>query len=240
MRFGILFIAAVAWAQAPAQFEVATIKPAPPQPAGRTDTRMSSDSHRLNFTNVNLKQVIGRAYKVQLYQIEGPGWLETERFDIAATLPAGASGLQVPEMLQGLLAGRFKLAIHRETRELPIFTLAVAKGGPKFKPTETDTGITSNSNRAHWHVTSKGSMRRFAEFLTDQVGRPVIDKTGLTGSFDLTLDWAVDDPAARNDAETGPSLFTALQEQLGLKLESGKGPVETIVVDRAERAPTDN
>ncbi len=240
MRFGILFIASVAWAQTPPQFEVPTIKPAPPQPAGRTDTRMSSDSHRLNFTNVNLKQVIGRAYKVQLYQIEGPGWLETERFDITATLPPDASSQQIPEMLQALLADRFKLAIHRETRELPIYTLVVAKGGPKFKPSETDAGITSNSNRTHWHVTSKGSMRRFAEFLTDQVGRPVVDQTGLTGSFDLTLDWAVDDSTNHNDAETVPSLFTALQEQLGLKLESGKGPVKTIVVDRAERAPTDN
>ncbi len=240
MRFAILFIAAVAWAQTPAQFEVATIKPSPPQAPGRTSTQMSSDSHRLSFTNVNLKEVIGKAYKVQLYQIEGPGWLETERFDIAATLPAGASGLQVPEMLQGLLADRFKLGFHRETRELPIYNLVIAKSGPKLKPSEAETGITSNSNGTHWHVTSKGSMRRFAEFLTDEVGRPVVDKTGLTGSFDLTLDWSVDDSTTRNDTETGPSIFTALQEQLGLKLESGKGPVETIVVDRAERAPTDN
>ncbi len=78
-------------------------------------------------------------------------------------------------------------------------------------------------------------MLRFAEFLTDEAGRPVVDKTGLAGSYDLTLDWAVDNNVATNDS--GPSLFTAMQDQLGLKLESAKGPVETIVVDHAERTP---
>jgi uncharacterized protein (TIGR03435 family) len=223
-----------------AAFEVASIKPSAPQPPGRTDSRMSTDTGRLNYTNVTVKDVLGQAYKVQAYQIAGPDWIETERFDIAAKIPAGAGRDQVPLMLQALLADRFNLTIHRETKELPVYTLNVAKNGPKLKTTESESGITSNSNRTSWHLTAKISMHRFAEFLSERVSRPVLDQTGLNGSFEITLDWAPDDAPATNDAAAGPSIFTALQEQLGLKLNATKGPVETIVVDRANRVPSDN
>jgi uncharacterized protein (TIGR03435 family) len=234
--------ALIAVAQAPIEFEVATIKPAPPQAEGRTSTRMSSDTDagKLNYTNVNLKEVIGKAYKVQQYQITGPDWMETERFDIVAKFPPHAAPDQLPPMLQALLADRFKLALHRETRELPMYALAVAKNGPKFKTTESETGISSNSSRTRWHVVAKVSMHRFAEFLSDEAGRPVVDRTGLSGGYELTLDWAPDNAAAANDPTAGPSLFTALQEQLGLRLDSTKGPVEMLVIDRAERTPTEN
>jgi uncharacterized protein (TIGR03435 family) len=232
----------VATAQAPAEFEVATIKPAPPQAEGRTSTRMSSDTDtgKLNYTNVNLKEVIGKAYKVQQYQITGPDWINTERFDIVARFAPHSAQEQIPLMLQALLADRFKLTLHRETRELPMYALVVAKNGPKFKSTETETGISSNSSRTHWHVAAKVSMHRFAEFLSDEAGRPVVDRTSLSGTYELTLDWAPENAAAANDSTAGPSLFTALQEQLGLKLDSTKGPVETLVIDRAERTPTEN
>src|ERR1700733_6558862 len=106
----------VAAAQTSAEFEVATIKPAPPQSEGRTSTRMSSDTEagKLNYTNVNLKEVIGKAYKVQQYQITGPDWLETERFDIVAKFSPRPAADQLPLMLQALLADRFKLALHGE------------------------------------------------------------------------------------------------------------------------------
>ncbi len=143
-------------------------------------------------------------------------------------------------MLQALLAERFKLTLHRETKELPMYVLVVAKNGPKFKTTESETGISSNSSRTHWHVTAKGTMRRFAEFLSEEAGRPVVDQTGLSGSYELTLDWTPDDAPAANDSAAGPSLFTALQEQLGLKLDATKGPVEILVIDRANRTPTEN
>jgi uncharacterized protein (TIGR03435 family) len=242
LRITIALLAALhLYAQAAPEFEVATIKPAPPQSNGRTQTRMSSDTDKgdLTYSNVNLKEVMGRAYKVQQIQITGPDWLETERFDIAAKFPPHASPEQLLLMLQSLLAERFKLALHRETKELPVYALTVAKGGPKFKPSDTASGITSNSNRTQWHVTAKGSMASFAEFLTGEAGRPVLDKTGLPGSYELTLDWAPDTAPAANDAAL-PSLFTALQEQLGLKLESTKAPVETLVVDHADRTPTEN
>jgi uncharacterized protein (TIGR03435 family) len=234
----------IAAAQAPVEFEVATIKSAPPLPPGRTDRRMSTNGGRLNYTNVTLKDVVRQAYKVQRYQITGPDWIDTALFDIAAKIPNGASRDQVPLMLQALLADRFKLALHRETKELPMYALVVAKNGPKFKTSESESGITSNSSRTHWHVTANVSMRGFAEFLTEEAGRPVVDQTGLTGSYDLTLDWAPDNavatPDAPNDSAAGPSLFTALQEQLGLKLDSTKGPVEILVIDRAEKTPTEN
>jgi uncharacterized protein (TIGR03435 family) len=224
------------------EFEVATIKPAPPQSEGHTSTRMSSDTDtgKLNYTNVNLKEVIGKAYKVQQYQITGPDWIETERFDIVAKFAPHSGADQLPLMLQALLADRFNLALHRETRELPMYALVVTKNGPKFKSSETETGISSNSSRTRWHVTAKVTMRGFAEFLSDEAGRPVVDRTGLTGSYDMTLDWAPDDASAANDSTAGPSLFTALQEQLGLKLEATKGPVEMLAIDRAERTPTAN
>ncbi len=101
-------------------------------------------------------------------------------------------------------------------------------------------GIFSRSNGAHWHVEAKVSIHRFAEFLSEEAARPVADQTGLSGSYTLTLDWAPADAAAANDPAAGPSLFTALQEQLGLKLDSTKGPVEMLVIDRAERTPSEN
>jgi uncharacterized protein (TIGR03435 family) len=228
--------------QASHEFEVATIKPAPPQAEGWTQTQMSSDadSGKLTYSNVNLKEVIGKAYQVQRYQIDGPDWLETERFDVVAKFPPHSTAEQVPLMLQALLADRFKLTVHLETKELPVYALTVAKNGPKFKTAEAATGITSNSNRTQWHVVATVSMEGFAEFLTSEAGRPVLDKTGLRGAYKMTLDWARDNAPAGNDAATLPSLFTALQEQLGLKLESTKGSVETLVVDHADRTPSEN
>jgi uncharacterized protein (TIGR03435 family) len=224
------------------EFDVATVKPATAQSEGRTSTRMSSDTEagKLTYSNVNLKDVIGKAYKVQQYQINGPDWLDTERFDFVARFPPHSPAEQLPLMLQALLADRFKLTVHRTTKELPVYVLAVAKNGPKFKNAEKATGITSNSNRRQWHVVAKVSMEAFAEFLTSEAGRPVLDKTGLTGSYEMTLDWAPDSTPATNEAVTLPSLFTALQEQLGLKLGSAKGPVEMLVVDNVDRAPTEN
>jgi uncharacterized protein (TIGR03435 family) len=243
-QFLVLLVGPVLFAatQMPVEFEVATIKPSPPQEQGHTATRMSSDTDtgKLNYTNVNLKEVIGKAYKVQQYQITGPGWIETERFDIVARFPPHSAAGQLPLMLQSLLADRFKLALRRETKELPLYALVVAKGGPKFKNSESETGISSNSSRTHWHVTGKTPMRQFADFLSDEVDRPVVDQTGLAASYDITLDWAPDDTPVANDGATGPSLFTALQEQLGLKLNPTKGPVDLLVVDRVERAPSEN
>lgn len=223
------------------EFEVATIKPSPPQSEGRTSTRMSTDTDtgKLLYSNVNLKELIGKAYKVQKYLINGPEWLETGRFDIVAKFLPHSPEEQVPLMLQALLADRFKLALHREAKVLPVYALTVAGNGPKFKATETASGISNNTTRTQQHVVAKVSMEGFAEFLSGQAGRPVQDKTGLTGAYEMTLDWANDNAPAGSDPSL-PSLFTALQEQLGLKLAAAKGPVETLVLDHVNRTPAEN
>ncbi|MEO5922936.1 MAG: TIGR03435 family protein [Bryobacteraceae bacterium] len=224
-------------AQSP-EFDVAAIKPAAPQEIGRISTRMSTDTDTgsLVYSNVNLKDMLGRAFRVQQYQISGPNSIESERFDVSATFRPGVTPEQVSQMLQALLADRFKLKIHRETKELPAYLLTVAKNGPKLKPSESDGDVATNSSGKAWHLTAKVTMRRLAEILTEQAGRPVLDHTDLAGSFDLKLDWT---SGEASDAEI-PSIFTALQDQLGLKLESTKAPVQSIVVDHVERTPTEN
>jgi uncharacterized protein (TIGR03435 family) len=238
----VAFAASHLYGQASNEFEVATIKPAPPQAGQRTHTRISTDTGtgKLTYANVNLKEAIGQAYKVQQNQISGPDWLETDRFDIVAKFPPQSEAEKVPLMLQALLSDRFKLTLHRETKELPVYALTVARNGPKFKKSETASGITTNSSRTQWHVVAKVSMERFAEFLTSEAGRLVLDKTGLPGSYVMTLDWAPDGAPTGTDDVALPSLFTALQEQLGLKLAFTKAPVETLVIDHVDRTPAEN
>ncbi len=233
----VFFFATCLLAQS-VEFDVAAIKPAPPQAIGRTSVSMSSDTDAgtLIYSNVSLKDMIGRAFRVQQYQISGPSVIESERFDITAAFKSGVTSEQVAQMLQALLADRFKLKVHRETKELPAFLLTVTKGGPKFKQTESDGNVSTNSNGKTWHLTAKITMRRLAEILTEQAGRPVLDRTELPGSYDLKLDWTSGETA---ESEI-PSIFTALQDQLGLKLEPTKAPVESIVVDQVERTPTEN
>lgn len=222
------------------QFDVASIKPAPPQPPGQTSTQMdvTTDATRngiLRYSNVTLKEVLGEAYQVKQYQIAGgPGWLDSERFDITATIPAGARR-EVPKMLQTLAAERFGLSLHRETRELPVYVLQVGKNGSKLKPAKSATGISRDTDGTHSHLTAETTMAAFVDSLSQRLDRPVLDETGLTGAFEITLDWASDsggDPV-------GPSIFTAVQEQLGLKLESRRSGVEILVIDHADK-PSEN
>ncbi|HWE51975.1 MAG TPA: TIGR03435 family protein [Bryobacteraceae bacterium] len=237
-----VLVAGSIYAQAANEFDVATIKPAAPSNDGRSHTRFSTDTGTGNlfYLNVNLKESIGKAYKVQTYQISGPDWLETARFDIVAKFPPGTSSGQILLMLQDLLADRFKLTLHRETKELPVYTLTLAKGGSKMKPAETSSGITSNFSRTTRHIAAAVSMESLADFLMSEAGRPVLNKTGLTDPYRISLDWAADTAPAGNDGSALPSLFTALQEQLGLKLAPARSPVEVLVVDRIERTPTEN
>jgi uncharacterized protein (TIGR03435 family) len=234
--------------QARLEFEVASIKPAAPQPIGHVSTRTStnhatqSEPGRLNYTYVNVQQVLCEAYRVFLYQLSGgPAWLETDRFDISAVIPAGTQRNQVPLMLQALLVDRFRLALHREMREMSVYALVVSKNGPKFKAAQSSTGISSHSDGGPIHVTAAIGMDGFANYLSQRLDRPVLDQTGLKGPFEITMDWAPDSlqrPGAGDDL-SGPSIFTALQEQLGLKLEGRRAPIEILVIDRAEK-PSEN
>jgi uncharacterized protein (TIGR03435 family) len=186
-----------------------------------------------------------------------PSWLYSEHY----TLEAKVAGSDLPAlarmapdqrklMLQPLLADRFQLRFHRETKQLPIFALVIAKSGSKLKqsPPADPGGSTAPQMKmsAHGQLTGQRfPISLLAQWLSLQVGRKVLDNTGLTGTYDFTLEWTPDSPASMSaGAETpapdsGPSIFTAIQEQLGLRLESTKGPVETLVIDHVER-PSEN
>jgi uncharacterized protein (TIGR03435 family) len=175
----------------------------------------------------------------QDYALSGPAWLNFEKYDIIAKVPPDTPREQVTLMLRALLAERFMLTLHREYKDLRVYALVVARGGPKVKPTTAAEGsFTFRSG----HIVCKAlSMSEFANRLSGPVfklGVPVVNLTGLTGIFDFALDWAPDD--IRVDDPASPSLYTAFQEQLGLKLEASKAPVEVLIVDHVERVPIEN
>jgi uncharacterized protein (TIGR03435 family) len=225
--------AAIAWGQE--SFEAASIKPHPGVITRSSDPAVTGN--RVTATASRLMDMIYTAYHVRPNQVVGlPGWAASEHYDLEATAGQAITVEQMRAMLQTLLAQRFQLQVHRETREIPMYSLALGKSGPKFKESavdETPNGSIMGDGVGMMHmVVAKGTMAQLASRLSSNgAGRPVMDKTGLTGIYSFKLDW-VNDIAAEGEL---PSLAVALQEQLGLKLEAAKGPVEFIVVDHVER-----
>lgn len=201
---------------------------------------MKIDPERVRYANLGLEALMIRAFGIQSDQIVGvPSEFRYPlSYEIIGTFPADTPQDQIPLMLQAVLADRFKLVLHRETRVSPIYALVVAKNGPKLKVSQADTTSSSNPRRGHIEykkVTMATLATRFhASGWTD---RTVIDKTGLTGEYDFILDWTPDD--AKSDDLSAPSLFTAVQEQLGLKLEPQTAPREFLVIDHVEK-PAEN
>lgn len=205
----------------------------------------SSNSSRgqVRFTNVALKSLIERAYRVKPFQVSGPSWLEDVHFDIIAKYPEGTPNDQHAAMLRTLLEDRFKLAVHRETKEMPGYALVVARGGFKLKPGTPGGENTSTNSDGHiWKLTVKStSMEQLADLLSRQLGQMVHDATGIQGVYDFEFRWTNNDQStAGKDAEALPSLFTAVEETLGLRLRPQKVPIEMIVVDDVERMPIEN
>ena len=241
----ILIVTFVALAGAQkASFEVAAIKP------NRSAGGMSSirpSPGRVTMENVALRKIILNAYGIpddRTYALVGPDWLASDAFDVQATFPPETPLPVVREMLQSLLAERFQLTLHKETRQLPMYALVVAKGGPKIHP--VDDGQSRTSGHPGRLEAAKISMQKLADLLGRMAGQQVTDATHLSGVFDFKLEWSPDETARMSPDEavaaaaTGPSLYSALQEQLGLKLEGRKGPVEVLVVDQIEKMPTGN
>jgi uncharacterized protein (TIGR03435 family) len=192
------------------------------------------DTGLLRASNVSLKMLMRSAYSVQDDQIiGGPKWLDLDRYDIEAKTGHPIQGKDEKAFLQHLLADRFQLKLHTEKRELPVYRLAVAKNGPLVKPSQSNSSqIRTSRNPGHNEITVvRISIHQFAGMLGRFVGRTVQDATGMTGDYDFTLTW---DP--EGTSATVPSLFTALQEQMGLRLESGKAIMDVLVVDSAEKA----
>jgi len=192
---------------------------------------------RVIGTNASIEECILWAYEVRKNQVAGPDWLNSDAasYDIEAKAPPDTPPAQIRLMMQTLLAERFKLALHRENRELPAYFIVVAKNGLKLQQADPDArgGVTSRGGSSGVKVTSeKIAMAGLANRLSLDLGRPVFDKTGLAGFFRITLEWAREGD--------GPSIFTAMQEQLGLKLDAAKASIETLVIDHAQRIPTEN
>jgi uncharacterized protein (TIGR03435 family) len=231
-------------AMAPVGFEAASIKPSPDVDGGRSIH--PSPGGGLIAGNATLKSLILLAYNIRDFQLAGgPGWLDSAGYDIVAKPSPGTRG-DARVRLQSLLADRFKLKFHREMKELPVFALIVERNGLKLQearrePKDGDGNFHAGRGRLTGQMVS---MPDLAGMLSGYVGRTVQDRTGVKGLFDFKLDWTPDESqstAPDGAGETppdasGPSIFTALQERLGLKLEPSKGPVEIIVIDHAEKA----
>jgi uncharacterized protein (TIGR03435 family) len=268
----VVVIAIPLLSQAPsqgrAQFEVASVKVHPPP---ITQVGIANRGGRFVSTGFSLKMLVARGYAVPESRIAGlPAWAESERYDIEAKAPETSAPGQLQQMIQTMLEDRFQLKVHKETRELPVYDLTVPRNGSKLKlstdqtpppplvPVVPSPGAPRQRGSAGFGITNgrftfEGSaipISMLVNSLQQRVDRPVIDKTGLTGLFDIKLEWvpgaeAPPLPFSQNpDAPPpppvdGPSIFTAIQEQLGLRLEGAKGPLEVIVIDSAQR-PAEN
>ena len=314
LSIGLLLAAAIAFGQTPAarlSFEVATIKPAADLMAqvtsGKPHLGMKIDGARVDIGAMSLSDLIRTAYKVKPYQVSAPAWITGNRFDIMAKIPNGASKDQVPEMLQTLLAERFKLTVHRDSKDFNVFALVVGKNGPRMQLSPADTevlpatadgkdaknaGTTIETSAARMNIKtdnkgsttvtggstgnlritpgadgvihyefSKMSIAMLADTLSQLVDRPVVDMTDLKGNYQAGLDIPMAElqkmaraaglsvpgaaagdsgnPANAASDPSGGAIFDSVQK-LGLKLEPRKSPLEVIVVDRVEKAPTEN
>jgi uncharacterized protein (TIGR03435 family) len=248
------------------EYEVASIKPYKPDPSTGVMSGMSRPADGLLYTNFTLQALLRDAYGLQDNQISGlPDWARSEAYVIDARMDATtADALNKlneadwmrarQQMLQALLADRFKLTLHRETRDLPVYSLVIAKSGFKLQPAPAgkvypgaSPGSVSSSTLARGveKITGRAvPIVALTESLAQVLGRTVLDRTGLKDVYDFTLEWATSDSAQPLVADgtgsapsepIGATIFVAIQKQLGLKLESGKGPVEIIVIDHVER-----
>jgi uncharacterized protein (TIGR03435 family) len=245
----------IAFAQQPARpsFEVASIKPG--DPTSRDVSTLMRPGGRYTAANATLQMLLSFAYDVRPHQISGaPSWIDSARFDIdaragsATPVPDGLAGApKMRLMVQSLLADRFKLAVHRETREERIYELVVEKGGSRLKEaTDTLKGPQTGLQTRRGQIIAMASpMLLLVNQLSQWVGRSVIDKTGLTGKYDFTLKWRPDPGPFGGEPDgpytppspdpSGPSIFTALEEDLGLRLQSAKGLVEVLIIDHVEK-----
>jgi uncharacterized protein (TIGR03435 family) len=271
-------------------FEVASVKPAAP-PSG--DGRVifggrggpgTPDPGQITWTNATLKTLLTIAYDVKNYQVNGPGWIDTERYDILAKVPEGATKEQVNVMWQNLLKERFGVVVHHDSKEFEANDLSVAKGGPKFKETTLDpntpqvappSGPPKLDKNGFLDVQGRGmimmmrvgptgpsgqivgraqTMSELATLLGNQLNKPVVDKTGLTGKYDIQVEYTPDmngtqmpPPGAEGRPATGAeaslpgsNLASAIEQQLGLRLAKSKAKLDMVIVDKAEKVPTDN
>ncbi len=227
----------VAYAQPPA-FEVISIHP---NLSGSPNTNLDMQGGRFTMVNGSLKTLIRNAYDILGFQLaDEPNWIDSERYDIIATSESNATygSEQFRLLLRSLIADRFGVKVHWETHEGPVFVLTVDKSGPKVTPAAGGQKSNMNTAKGSGKGRMKGTSKPIsilASNLGNQLGRFVLDKTELRGDYDWLLEWSLD-PTADS---TEPSLFTAVREQLGLKLTAQKGPMPVLVIDTASK-PSEN
>ena len=262
-------------------FDAASVKPAPALAVGGGDGKTvatktgrdsikpsggpgTNDPGRIHYPSSTLKDLLAAAYDVQDSQITGPGWLDTERFSVEATMPSDTTMDRFRAMLQNLLVERFKITVHRETRELPNYSLRVGKNGPKMNGSvpvmvKSSGGVPLSELHSIVHasvmltpphlgfrwIASQATMQNLAKNLTDELHLPVTDATALNGKYNFTLNFsretlrAVPPADAEAETESLPDIFSALKS-IGLRVEETKVPLLVIVVDHAERTPIEN
>lgn len=253
-----IVLSSVAWGQTapPLSFEVASVKPSAAFAGGPLRVSIqggpgSNDPGTIVTENMTLRNLIIRSYKVNSYQLVGPDWLANTRFDIVAKVAANTTNDQVMEMWRTLFSQRFHLNLHQETRELPVYALVLGKGGPKFQEAESDLpepeaplskGAAPGGDGPYRVGPEKMLMSELSDMLARNVDRPVIDQTSLTARYLISLAWQRDDLPSppKSEGSDLPSIFAALQEQLGLKLEARKASVKVLVIDQIERTPEEN
>jgi uncharacterized protein (TIGR03435 family) len=252
--------------QAPAKaaFEVASVRPADPNPANAILVGMSADPSMVRYRNLTLRDAIRGAYMVRDFQIVGPDWMSTVRFEVDAKLPPGAGTDKIPEMFQNLLEERFGLTFRRETKEMQVYALLAGKDGPKLKPTEMKINnqplAMGTDGKPRAMVSFRGSASAVTVFAPSAslltlvgvtsrfTGRPLVDETGIEGLYDFELTFAPEvttslpQPLPNSPAEVSepaPTLADAVKKY-GLRVESRKAPVEMFIVTHLEKTPADN
>ena len=250
---------------APPAFEVASIKLSQPQPDGQMRIGGSIDAARVSLNNVTLRDLIARAYEVKVAQINGPGWIDTERYDVNAKIPNGMSD-QVNPMLRTLLEERFQMKLHRESKEMPVYELVQGKGELKLEkaaePSARSRVTMEGTGDGVMHASiNSATMAQLSDMIGRWTDRPVIDKTGVTGQYDIKLDLAMEDlqrsrtsgavimrampPGGGGSSGPAPeaapagSLLTSIQK-LGLKLEGKRAPLDLLIIDKGEKVPLEN
>jgi uncharacterized protein (TIGR03435 family) len=265
---GVVSIAATLHAQTPPAFEVASIRPNTSGNAQGQGLAGPRPGGRFIAVGATLRGLVSGAWD-GLQVVGGPDWIDRSRFDIDARAGGDVPPDDMRQMLRSLLADRFSLVVHTEAREVPVFVLATARGDRRLGPNIRESDAACAKEARSFTPSGRGGpapacgdfrmgarslvargmfMPAFAELMGGRTGRPVIDGTGLDAAYDLELEWSSDlglqqaPPGAAGAAELTPeglSLFTALQEQLGLRLQAARGPVDVVVIDRAEM-PTEN
>jgi len=280
----LLLAAVAAHAQSPT-FEVASVKPSAPVPAtggvyfgparGGPGT---PDPEQITWTYPTLKTLLLTAYDLKNYQIAGPAWLDTERYDIIAKVPSGTTKEQLGLMWQNLLTERFRLTLHHDPKEFQVEQLTIAPSGSKLKETAQDltiplppgppqrdskgqltspgmiTTIFPDPGGVHARTIGRAQpLSQLIAMLANSLSRPVLDKTGLTGKYDFDLEYSIDivslplppglpppPPPAEGDRSPLPDLKAAVQQNLGLRLAPGKANLDVLVIDKADKVPTEN